>query len=276
MDTVAMLMTPQPLKVTRDTSVAECARMMVRLDIRHIPVVNEDGSLAGVLTDFDIFKLGGLVDREKMWVTYRPGDADRKASALMSSCDVVVPASAPLLKTLKHLISTRQDVAIVVDTDQRPIGLFTEHDAVRLAQGWLPRDEAIALSGAKELYTVDRHAKAQRALELMMNHNIRHVVVLNEQRVCGVISYRDLVEDNVHRGQEIRADGVLRSKSAHTITPDTPIKTAAWIMVHNKVGCLPIVDPEDQLVGLVTRVDIVAAAVDTLLVEEAEEVFKGE
>lgn len=48
---VSELMTPTPVQVSADTPLATCARCMVRLGIRHLPVTGPNGRLVGIMTD---------------------------------------------------------------------------------------------------------------------------------------------------------------------------------------------------------------------------------
>ncbi|MCI0393742.1 MAG: CBS domain-containing protein, partial [Chloroflexi bacterium] len=54
---VAEFMTPRPITVSEDTPVGEAAHLMLRHKISGLPVVDEDGNLAGILTESDIFRL---------------------------------------------------------------------------------------------------------------------------------------------------------------------------------------------------------------------------
>ncbi len=47
-------MTGHPVTVTRETSVADASDLLEKHDIRHLPVVDEEGGLAGMVTDRDI------------------------------------------------------------------------------------------------------------------------------------------------------------------------------------------------------------------------------
>jgi CBS domain-containing protein len=53
---VREIMTPSPITITCDTTVDEAMRTMVDNRIRHLPVLNKDGSVAGVLSIGDLVK----------------------------------------------------------------------------------------------------------------------------------------------------------------------------------------------------------------------------
>ncbi|MFB0532746.1 MAG: CBS domain-containing protein, partial [Desulfatiglandales bacterium] len=49
-----------------------------------------------------------------------------------------------------------------------------------------------------------------------------------------------------------------------TVTPDTEIEDAAKLIYHNKIGGLPVVDNDDQVVGIITVADLVAAFIELM------------
>ncbi|HUS17299.1 MAG TPA: CBS domain-containing protein, partial [Chloroflexia bacterium] len=55
--TIGVIMTHAPYTVTPDTPVAQAARLMLKHKIGGLPVVDESGTLLGILTESDIFRL---------------------------------------------------------------------------------------------------------------------------------------------------------------------------------------------------------------------------
>lgn len=53
---VREIMTPNPITIQCDTSVDEAMRVMTEARVRHLPVINSDGSVAGVLSIGDLVK----------------------------------------------------------------------------------------------------------------------------------------------------------------------------------------------------------------------------
>jgi CBS domain-containing protein len=104
------------------------------------------------------------------------------------------------------------------------------------------------------------------AKDIMALARIRHFPVVLDGKVVGVVSQRDLFraslasvlayDENAQRTflETITVKTVM-SETPITVSPDTPIKTAARLMVEKRIGCLPIVDGE-KLVGLVTETDL--------------------
>jgi CBS domain-containing protein len=125
-----------------------------------------------------------------------------------------------------------------------------------------------------EVRTLSRNDSLGMADALMGELRIRHIPVLDEdQRVCGVLSQRDLF-----RGALLKAlgygstaeDRVLNqilvkeamSAELHTIRGDASIADAAGLMVAHKVGCLPVVEGDNRLIGIITETDLVRLIAD--------------
>ena len=102
--------------------------------------------------------------------------------------------------------------------------------------------------------------------DIMELGRIRHLPVLENGRVVGVLSQRDLFHSALvkllgfkHREQKdvmrtVRVRDVM-SKPVIAISPDVSVKVAAHLMMAKKIGCLPVVEGEG-LIGLVTETDI--------------------
>lgn len=102
--------------------------------------------------------------------------------------------------------------------------------------------------------------------DVMNLGRIRHIPILEGQRVVGIVSQRDLFYSALVKAlgfkqreqkdlmRTLRVREVM-SKPVITIPPDATAKEAARLMAEKKIGCLPVVEGE-ELVGLVTETDI--------------------
>ena len=95
---------------------------------------------------------------------------------------------------------------------------------------------------------------------------IRHIPVLAEGRLVGLLSERDLIGAAANQifGLKQKSKSALlktvlirdiMKKKIVTVTPDTTIKDAAHLMADRKIGCVPVVI-DGALVGLLTTTDI--------------------
>jgi CBS domain-containing protein len=118
----------------------------------------------------------------------------------------------------------------------------------------------------REVLTLASHHPLTLADEVMSFERIRHLPVLEDERVVGVVSQRDLFRAALATalGYQRRARRMLQrtitvtevmSAPAVTISPEATVKDAARIMIDRKIGCLPVVQG-DTLVGIITETDI--------------------
>jgi CBS domain-containing protein len=95
---------------------------------------------------------------------------------------------------------------------------------------------------------------------------IRHIPVVEDGRLVGLVSERDLLGTAAGRlfGLKQKSKSALlktvpikdvMKKRVVTVAADTPIKDAARLMADKKIGCVPVVD-DRTLVGLVTTTNI--------------------
>ena len=80
---------------------------------------------------------------------------------------------------------------LVVDSSEHPVGIFTTSDLVAVAARGLD-ERAVAEVMTQTPISLPGHALAYEAVLAMISHRIRHVVVIDEGRVIGVVSERDL------------------------------------------------------------------------------------
>lgn len=92
------------------------------------------------------------------------------------------------------------------------------------------------------------------ARHAMRAARVRHLVVIDDDRVIGVVSQRDL---GGTRPELLPAGRVQDVMSAHVVVaaPETPVSRAATMMRGYNIGCLPVVDGK-KLVGIVTTADL--------------------
>ena len=107
--------------------------------------------------------------------------------------------------------------------------------------------------------------------DLMSLGRVRHLPVVDGERLVGVVSLRDLLAHSLSRALEfeprerrvfLKSVDVRKAMSERLITarPDTPQAEAAALMLRHRIGCLPVVDAGGALVGIVTETDLLRAA----------------
>ena len=101
------------------------------------------------------------------------------------------------------------------------------------------------------------------ARQTMRLGRLRHLLVTRDEMLLGVLSYRDVLDwiTSAEPGAYERARVAEIMSSAPTcITPDATLLEAADRICRYRLGCLPVVNAEHRLVGVITEVDLLSAA----------------
>lgn len=118
-----------------------------------------------------------------------------------------------------------------------------------------------------KVVTVGRNDELSLADDIMKMKRVRHLPVLENERLVGVLSQRDLflaaLSTAMGFGQKASQE-FLKSVAVKevmtdelvTVAPSADVKAAARLMIDHQIGCLPVVD-DGKLVGLVTEGDFV-------------------
>ena len=113
--------------------------------------------------------------------------------------------------------------------------------------------------------TVDLEEQVGQARHLLETHRIRHLPVVQADRLVGIVTDRDLrVAEAMAPEGAGRPVGEFMTASVITVGPDTTVEQAAMLMADNKIGGLPVLDAEDRLVGIITESDIVDVLLEAL------------
>ena len=85
---------------------------------------------------------------------------------------------------------------IIVDNNDFPIGIFSERDYARkvILKGKSSKDTLLDEVMTKELITITRDYKIDQCMEIMSEKKIRHLPILEDKKILGVISIGDVLK----------------------------------------------------------------------------------
>lgn len=122
--------------------------------------------------------------------------------------------------------------------------------------------------------TVGPDMPFQEALRLMQEKDFRRLPIVDKQgKLIGIVAERDLlyaspspatslsVWEMNYMLSKIKVERLM-STDVITTSADAPIEEAAHLMVTNRIGGLPVVDEENQPVGMITETDLFKAFVE--------------
>ena len=120
---------------------------------------------------------------------------------------------------------------------------------------------------SKAIVTVEMDDSLKVVEELFENVSFHHLLVVNAERLVGVISDRDLhkaLNPNIGTVTETLRDIAVLNKKAHqimtrepsTLPVDAGIADAIEIFNEQAISCIPIVNDEFKPVGIISWRDI--------------------
>jgi acetoin utilization protein AcuB len=112
-------MTPSPLTIARDRTLAAARELMLAHDVRHLPVLTA-GHLVGLLSERDLLLVESLPSVD-------PG-AVRVEEAMVQDVFKVAPDD-PIAEVVETMIERKVGSAVVMEADH-VVGVFTTMDAL--------------------------------------------------------------------------------------------------------------------------------------------------
>ncbi len=128
--------------------------------------------------------------------------------------------------------------------------------------------------------TVGPHDSFRHAMSLIRQRGIRHLPVVEGNRLVGIVTDRDIRQSSpspatgleVHELhyllEQVQVREIMTSKVV-TVTPETLIEEAARLMLRHRIGGLPVVQ-DGLLVGIITETDILQAFVDMMGLQQEQ------
>ena len=126
-----------------------------------------------------------------------------------------------------------------------------------------------------DLVTLTEDETLAHAQRCMARGRIRHLPVVRDGKLVGLLTHRDLLAASfsifaeVDRGEQRRIFGSVpvveaMHRDVVTVSPELPVREAARILLENKYGCLPVVARAGDLRGIVTEADFLRLTVRLL------------
>ncbi|AHL23681.1 CBS domain-containing protein [Thermococcus nautili] len=272
---VKTLMTKDPVVIQLPATRDYALELFKKHNVRSFPVVNKEGKLVGIISIKNVL--------------IHP---DEDQLAMLVRRDVpTVKANDDLKKAVRRMLETDYRRVVVVDDEDRPIGILTVGDIVRryLAKNEKLKDITIEPYYQRNVGVVWRGTPLKAALKALLLCNAMAIPVIDDDgNLVGMVDETDLLKD----GEVVRVmkqtalaasseeDWILESnptllfekaelqlpkKPVEEImnpnlvvaTPHMSVYEVAQKMVQHHIEQLPVIKGEGELVGIVRDMDII-------------------
>jgi CBS domain-containing protein len=114
---------------------------------------------------------------------------------------------------------------------------------------------------------------AAEAAKIMKAEDIGSLPIVEDDKVVGVITDRDLAIRIVAEGRDTETTvGDIASKDVVTIDPEQTIDEAARLMAEHQIRRLPVVEEDGRLVGILAQADIAQTGQDALTGDTVQQI----
>jgi CBS domain-containing protein len=280
------------LSISRDAirlepkkSLHDARNDLVRYNISRIVVAKENKPL-GIVTEKDIARyLYTQVPEKRL--------KDVGLEEIMSKNLVTVNEESDLTLCAKLMIDNKISSIIVTDDRGSLQGIITKSDLVEGYGKYYSQKGTVEGNMNRKVLTVSPEEPLHMVLLLMTRGKVSRVVVTRDEKPIGIITGRDLLPVSTLFGPSLFGEEILGgSQGAEemvsstqgkrqvfipagirtyflakdvmkydpiTISQDCDLADAAQIMAMNRISGLPVVNSSGNLVGIITKTDIVRA-----------------
>lgn len=243
---VSSVMSAPVLSLPSSTDVGEAAIRLKDSGKRHFLVTNEAGLPVGILSQTDIALNQGLEPYLRL----------REVRSAVLRPPILVPGTQPLAEVAAHMHRHHTD-AVVVSCAEQGLGILTERDMVRFIARHTSNTPVSKLA-TRPLLTVSEDDPLIRARDLLIDHRIRHLAVVNQHNeVTGLIGYHDMLAgaeqmylDDLRKTLEQRDQALAKSRQTLQLAERVIESSFEGIMVTDKDVRIEFVNPAfSQLTG---------------------------
>lgn len=110
-----------------------------------------------------------------------------------------------------------------------------------------------------QTWSIEPSATVYEALTVMADKGIGALLVMQSNKLIGMISERDYARKIILTGRSSKSTAVsdIMSSPAWTVTLDTSVDDAMHIMTDQRIRHLPVLDGSNKVLGLVSLGDLV-------------------
>jgi CBS domain-containing protein len=247
--TIGVLMTPDPVVIDPDDEL-DIAEAVMRLAGSHEWPVARGRTLLGVIT------LGDLL------AARAPDEGAVACGRVMGRVDFAAGPEEELLQVARRMQRHRLSCLPIVRGGEL-LGILTLNDLLEIAVHALREEKArfglaplVAHLMTHTPLTISVNDRLAAARAIMERSHVRHLPVMKEGRLAGIISDRDVVSllrVATETGEAVLA-GAVMSAAPETVQPETEAAAAGHVLIRRQIGALPVVRG-DRLVGIIAKRD---------------------
>ena len=241
----------------------DCLRMMYKDNLSRIPVTSTNENkkvLVGIISEKDIANKLGSAKYGNM------APSHFHVSTVMVKDLITVDEDDDLTDVAKILID-KNIGAIPVLSDGEMVGIVTKSDFIYLCKAKAYEKISVKDIMTTDIISISADDRLVHARKVIMDSGVGRLLLTEDNELAGIITSKDIAKAFVsfrkHTPDKYQASqikelvaGDYMSTNVETISQDATVPELADAMLETGYNGYPVVDDDDQIIGIVTQSDL--------------------
>jgi CBS domain-containing protein len=255
------------ITVTPETHLNDARHVMSAEKIRVLPIVKSK-KLVGIVTRRGLLRADITTLDRNSWNT-NIDLKDETVGEIMTANPITIVPTALIPKAARVMLENKITALPVMENGEM-VGILTNSDILRFILSEVPllkKEILVRDYMTDDVVTIDPDTSLLEAHRLMGTKRIRSLPVMTGDQLVGLVTRTDLMSSDPSRfasrnNQELslkiltQSVNQIMTRQLITISPEQKVVDAARLMLENKIHCLPILDENKRLAGLITESDL--------------------
>lgn len=257
------IMSENVVSIDKNLNICDCLRMMYKDNLSRIPVTttNENKKvLVGIISEKDIADKLGSAKYGNM------APSHFHVSTVMVKDLITVDEDDDITDVAKILIQ-KNIGALPVLSDGEMVGIVTKSDFIYLCKAKAYEKISVKDIMTRDIISISADDRLVHARKVIMDSGVGRLLLTEDNELAGIITSKDIAKAFVsfrkhtpdkYQSSQIKELTAGEYMSAHvdTISQYATIPQLADAMLETGYNGYPVVDDEDQIIGIVTQSDL--------------------
>lgn len=257
------IMSENVVSIDKNLNICDCLRMMYKDNLSRIPVTSTNENkkvLVGIISEKDIANKLGSAKYGNM------APSHFHVSTVMVKDLITVDEDDDVTEVAKILID-KNIGAIPVLSDGEMVGIVTKSDFIYLCKAKAYEKISVKDIMTTDIISISADDRLVHARKVIMDSGVGRLLLTEDNELAGIITSKDIAKAFVsfrkHTPDKYQASqikeliaGDYMSTNVETISQYASIPQLADAMLETGYNGYPVVDDEDQIIGIVTQSDL--------------------
>ena len=257
------IMSENVVSIDKNLNICDCLRMMYKDNLSRIPVTSTNENkkvLVGIISEKDIANKLGSAKYGNM------APSHFHVSTVMVKDLITVDEDDDVTEVAKILID-KNIGAIPVLSDGEMVGIVTKSDFIYLCKAKAYEKISVKDIMTTDIISISADDRLVHARKVIMDSGVGRLLLTEDNELAGIITSKDIAKAFVsfrkHTPDKYQASqikeliaGDYMSTNVETISQYATVPQLADAMLETGYNGYPVVDDEDQIIGIVTQSDL--------------------